>query len=47
VRAAVLAHAAFSVRLPGLPPGVVITGVNVASAAVVVALGASKLVLTR
>jgi hypothetical protein len=47
VRASVLAHAAFSVRLPGLPPGVDITAVSVAAADVMVALGASKLVLTR
>lgn len=47
VRASVLAHAVLSVRLPGLPPGVVITGVSVASADVVVALGARNLVLAR
>jgi hypothetical protein len=47
VRASVLAHAVLSVRLPGLPPGVEITGVSVASADVVVALGASNLVLAR
>jgi hypothetical protein len=47
VRASVLAHAAFSVRLPGLPPGVDITGVSVGPADVLVALGASKLILTR
>jgi len=47
VRASALAHAAFSVRLPGLPPGVEITGVSVAPTDVEVALGATTLVLTR
>jgi LmeA-like phospholipid-binding len=47
VRASVLAQAVLSVRLPGLPPGVEITGVSVTSADVVVTLGASNLVLAR
>ena len=47
VRTQVLAQAVVSVRLPGLPPGVEITGVNVTSDDVVVTLGASNLVLAR
>jgi hypothetical protein len=42
-----LARAAFSVKLPGLPVGVRLTGVSVTPTGVLVAVGASQLVVTR
>jgi hypothetical protein len=43
----VLSHAAFSVKLPGLPAGVQVSGVTVTPTDVLVSVSATHLVLTR
>lgn len=47
VTKSVLAHAAFSVRLPGLPSGVSVTGVRVTPDGISITVRAGGLVLTR